>query len=68
MAKYGMGHETLIVKNDIDYFEDDMFDIEDQNLFRDGVVQRAEQLNEYLKGKHISFVIDFVCDKRSPDT
>lgn len=63
MAKHGMGQETLIAKNDIDYFEDDMFDIEEQNLFRVGVVQRAEQLNEDLKGKHISFVIDFVCDK-----
>ena len=63
MAKYGMGQETLIVKNDIDYFEDDMFDIEDQNLFKVGVVQRVEQLNEDLKDKHISFVIDFVCDK-----
>lgn len=63
MAKYGMGQKTLIAKNDIGYFEDDMLAIKDQNLFKVGVVQRVEQLNKGLKGKHVSFVIDFVCDK-----
>jgi len=63
VAKYEMGQETLRVKEDIDFFEEDMFDLDEQNLFKVGVVQSVVQLNEDLKDKQISFVIDYVCEK-----
>lgn len=57
-----LGAETILVKNELDYFEEDMGQISEQNLFRNGIIKRLSELN-FADTENTVLIIDFICSK-----
>lgn len=63
MPKYNDGELTTLARNDIEYYEEDMSDVDISELFKKGVVERICALGYADDLKDISKITDYVCAK-----